>query len=136
MSYELSSLNILKTLLSHDNRILTRGYAGPLKAERTYFDEERISNTMLNFLYTNRIYVSIVIAIFAGQGFHAFYQGLPKAGSVLDGIALLGFVLLLLLIRKMNGTIFDRATLALIFITVLMACIIPGLVTLFSNMGL
>ncbi len=91
---------------------------------------------MLNFLYTNRIYVSTFIGGFAGLGFREFYQGLPKGGSLLDGIALLAFVLLLLSIRKMNGTIFDRTTLGLIFIIVLMACILPGIIAIVSNMGL
>ena len=95
---------------------------------------------MLNFLYTYRTAFSTFIAVFAGQGFRLFFQGHPLAGSLLDGVAVLVLILLLLLIQKVNGTIFDRATLALISITVLMACIYPGLLAffsaLFSNMGL
>ena len=69
---------------------------------------------MIKFLYNYRIYVSIFVAIFAAQGAVSIYQHHAVSGEVIVGLALLVLVLLLYVVKRKEGTVFNKTVVALI----------------------
>lgn len=91
---------------------------------------------MINFLYTHRFYFVIFIGIFAAQGFQAFYQGQLLAGSVIGSMAILVLGLLLFIITRASGTIFNKDTALLIILIPIEAVVYIGLLAFATAVGL
>ncbi len=89
---------------------------------------------MFKFLYTYRFFLSIWVAIFAAQAAYLIRQGRPIPGSVLGGMALFGLTLLLTVIYKNDGTIFNKTTLHSMIVIFLMICIYGILLDFFPYM--
>ena len=88
---------------------------------------------MLNSLYTYRTFLSLPVFIFAGQAAYSIHQGRPISGSVLGAMALLALILILFVIYKHDGTIFNKTTLSIMIYTVLGTCLYLGILVLFAN---
>ena len=91
---------------------------------------------MFKFLYPYpyRFFLSIWVGTFAAQAANLIYQGRPITASVLGGMALLGLALLLTVIYKNDGSIFNKTTLNSMIVIIVMACMYGAILALFPDL--
>jgi hypothetical protein len=85
---------------------------------------------MSKFLYNKRVLVTTVIAVFIVGGLLDILQHHIVVGSVFIFLALLPAIFLLLQIKMMHGSIFNRETLIFIFTMVMTALLTIAVTTL------
>jgi len=85
---------------------------------------------MSKFLYNKRVLVITVIAAFIAGGLIAILQHHNVVGIVFIFLALLPAIFLLLQIKMMHGSIFNRETLTFILIIVMTALLTIALTPL------
>ena len=69
---------------------------------------------MIKFLYNSRLYLPILVVVFAAQGAVSIYQHHVVPGEVLVVLALLVLVLLFYVVKRKEGTFFNRTAAILI----------------------